>query len=156
MPLVHQVTLQEFEKWVVDFVEPIHPPRKRTSARYIIIATYYLNRWAEEARVKDCTTTATAKFLFDNVVTSFECINILISNQGMDFVNHLIEELTQEFQIQHRKTTTYHSQVNGVFEEFNKILENALENICNVQRDDWDHKIYVVLWAYRTTCKKWT
>jgi hypothetical protein len=39
MPLNLQVTLQAFEKWVVDFVGPINPQLRRIGARYIIVAT---------------------------------------------------------------------------------------------------------------------
>ena len=62
----------------------------------------------------------------------------------------------QEFQIQHRKTTPYHHQGNDAIEALNKILENALTNIYNVQRGEWDHKIFTVLWEYRTIYKNFT
>ena len=97
MPLVPQITLQAFDKWVVDFVGPISPPGKRTSACYIITMTYYLTRGDEAALVKECTTMIVVNFLFENVVTIFGCPKILLSDQGTRFVNKMIVELTTKF-----------------------------------------------------------
>ena len=35
-------------------------------------------------------------------------------------------------------------------------METALRKICSVNRYDWDLIVHVVLWAYRTICKKLT
>jgi hypothetical protein len=45
MPLNLHLTLQAFEKWVVDFLGLINPLARRERARYIIIVTDYLIKW---------------------------------------------------------------------------------------------------------------
>jgi transposase InsO family protein len=130
------------------------PTNKRTGARYIITTTEYLTRWEKVAAMKDCSAETTTHFLFEQVITRFGCPQILMSDQGTHFIKNTISAMIEEFEVHHQKSTPYHPQENGIMEAFNKILENALTKICNIKRDDWDLKIPVVLWAYRTTCKK--
>jgi len=49
---------------------------------------------------------------------------------------------------------SYHPQANGMVETFNKKMGNMLPKVCNAQKNDWDLHVPVVLWAYKTTCKK--
>ena len=107
-PLQRQVSLQPFEKWVIDFVGPVQPRGKKTGAYYIIIAMEYLTRWAEAQLVKNCTGATTAKFLFEYVLTRFGCPKVLMSDRGTHFLNKMINVLTGEFQVYHQKSTSYH------------------------------------------------
>jgi transposase InsO family protein len=156
MPLAPQLTLQEFEKWDIDFVGPIKPPGKHTEARYIITATEYLTIWAESREFKDYSAATAARFIFEDIITRFGCPKILMSDQGTHFIKKTIETLTQEFEFHHHKSTPYHPQANGIVKDFNKILETMLTKICSINIDDWDLRIPVVLWAYRNTCKNLT
>ena len=124
--------------------------------RYIITGIEYLTRWAEAKAVRNCDVVTATQFIFESIISRFGCPLILMSDQGTHFLNHTIEALTEEFQIQHHKSTPYHPQANGTVEAFNKILENALTKICNSQRNGWYLRVNTVLWAYRTTCKKLT
>ena len=64
LPLQLVQALQEFDKWVVDFIGPTNPATKHSKARYIITATDYLKRWVEALVGQDCSTDTAARFIF--------------------------------------------------------------------------------------------
>lgn len=115
--------------------------------------TDYLTRWAKAQPVKDCSAETTTKFIFKFILSRFGCPNILLSDRASHFLNETIATLTEEFQMYHQKSTLYHPDVNGTIEAFNKILENSLTKVCNVNRNDWYVRIPEVIWAYKMTCK---
>jgi hypothetical protein len=97
--------------------------------RYIITAKEYLTRWEKEAPVKDCSVETTTHFLFEQMITRFGCLRILMSEKRTHFINSTIKAVIEEFEVHHQKSTPYHPEENETVQAFNKILENALTKI---------------------------
>ena len=90
---------------------PIKSLAWHTHAEYIIVATNYLTKWVEaKANVKNDAIT-TAKFLYENIFTRFGLPIEIVSNQGVHFINEVIEFLLVEFMILHKRAAPYHSQI---------------------------------------------
>ena len=47
MPLHPVLSQLPFEKWGLDYVRPIKPATRGSQARYIIVATDYMTKWAK-------------------------------------------------------------------------------------------------------------
>ena len=60
------------------------------------------------------------------------------------------------FGIQHRLTTTYHPQVNGLDERLNQTLANSLAKYAQGNREAWDETLQEVVYAYNTAVQEST
>jgi len=87
MPLQPVLPRAPFEKWAIDFIGPFLIQARWTQAQYMIIATYYITKWAKATLVRDCTTKIVAKFLYENIITWFGCPIQIVSDQGTHFLN---------------------------------------------------------------------
>lgn len=83
--------------------------------------------------MKDFSVTTTMKFIFEYILSHFGCLKILMSDRGSHFLNETITSFLEEFEMYHHKSMPYHPQANDTIEEFNKIMEKTLTNICNVK-----------------------
>lgn len=152
LPLHVSLPLVPFEKWGLDYIGEIHPS-STSGMKHIVVATEYLTKWAEARAVKTNDAKSAASFLFEQVITRFGCPKILISDRGKHFLNEVIQDMTDRFRIDHRKTTPYHPQTNGHTERVNQTLATILRKTVVDSKRDWDVKLPAALWAYRTTYK---
>ena len=86
----------------------------------------------------------------------FGCPNVIISDQGREFVNKVSRHLFAMTHTEHRISSAYHPQTNGLVERFNQTLQRSLVKLVNSNQSDWDEKIDRVLFAYRTAPQKST
>ena len=77
----------------------------------------------------------------------------IVSDQGVHFINDVIEFLLQEFIVVHRTFAPYHPQANDQVESTNKTLCTALTKVVEGNQTDWEQKLHSVLWAYRCAYK---
>ncbi len=61
----------------------------------------------------------------------------------------LSAQLYQKTNTQHRITSAYHPQTNGLTERFNQTLSRCLAKTVNDNQDNWDEKINMILMGYR-------
>ena len=75
---------------------------------------------------------------------------IVTTDQGSEFHNKVNRELMKVFGIDHRLTTAYHPQANGLDERFNQTLVNVLSKFHQINRDRWDEKLAEVVYSYNS------
>ena len=76
-----------------------------------------------------------ADFLYD-LITRYGVAEIVMSDQGREFVNRVKEELFQLCGTDHRISSAYHPQSNGLDERLNQTLTRALVKFVNDNQHD--------------------
>ncbi len=76
---------------------------------------------------------------------------VITTDQGTEFHNEINRLLMNSFQIDHRLTTAYHPQANGLDERFNQTLSNAIAKFSQNERSNWDERIPELVYAYNTS-----
>jgi len=108
----------------------------------------YLSKWQEAKAVSEANTLSISNFLYQNIICRFRYFTHLHTDRGIEFVNEVVEKLTEKFRIKHYRSTLYWSQVNGLMEYFNKSLCDSLAKFVH-ESAEWNIFVEPALWAHR-------
>ena len=94
--------------------------------KYIVVATDYLTKWVEARALPNKTASMVAGFLYEDIICRHGAPRELLSDQGKEFTNILVDQICEIFGTRHKVTTPYHHQTNGLTERFNRTLITTL------------------------------
>ena len=75
----------------------------------------------------------------------------ILSDNGMEFKNNLMDQVLKQLGIERIFSTPYHPQSNEKLEVFHKYPKPTLKKLCEKDLSNWDKYINQVLATYQVT-----
>ncbi|GFW93675.1 retrovirus-related Pol polyprotein from transposon 412 [Trichonephila clavipes] len=120
-------------------------PKSAHGNKWIIVCTDYSTRYAITKALPTAEVDEIAKFLLEEIVLRHGAPRVIITDRGAVFRSRLVSSLVDLCNIDHRFTTAYHPQTNGLTERFNKTLADMLSMYVDVEQKNWDEILPFVL-----------
>ena len=92
-----------------------------------------------------------ARAFIDNVVSRHGVPVKLLTDQGRNFESELMKEVFKLLGVHKLRTSPYHPQTDGQVERFNRTLKAIISSYVNGHHNDWDLRLPLALFAYRTS-----
>jgi RNase H-like domain found in reverse transcriptase/Reverse transcriptase (RNA-dependent DNA polymerase)/Ty3 transposon capsid-like protein/Integrase zinc binding domain/Chromo (CHRromatin Organisation MOdifier) domain/gag-polyprotein putative aspartyl protease len=115
----------------------------------VLVIVEYLTKFPYVVPVKSKSAKEIASHLF-LFISLFGPPKEILSDQGREFVNSIVDELSKINGIERRVTSSYNPRTNGLTERFNQTLITSLRKHAEKEPEKWNHWIPYVLLAYRS------
>ncbi|GFU24810.1 retrovirus-related Pol polyprotein from transposon 17.6 [Trichonephila clavipes] len=117
-------------------------PKSSHGNKWIIVCTDYSTRYAITKASLTAEVDEIVKFLPEEIVLRHGAPRVIITDRGAVFRSRLVSFLVDLCNIDHRFTTAYHPQTNGLTERFNKTLADMLSMYVDAEQKNWDEILH--------------
>lgn len=140
---------QVFEHLHIDIVGPLKVTY--SGNKYIITATDAFSKWAFAIPSQNIRTEEVISAIENNILAVHGKPKRIITDRGTQFTSHDWQDFIEKLGIEHKLTTSYHPQTNGIDERLNGTLMRILRNYVDEFQERWDKQLKWALYAYNTT-----
>ena len=89
-------------------------PEASKGHRFILVAIDSFTKWVEAASYANVTRKVVVKFVKNQLICRYGVPDKIITNNGSNLNNKMMEELSAEFKIAHHNSSPYRPKMNGV------------------------------------------
>ena len=119
---------------------------------HVVVYVDHYSRWVCAKAVPRATAKEAAEFMLEDVITKIPKPEILVSDNGTQFVGKLLAKLAEFSQIRRKTTTPYHPQANVAAERVMGVLRAGLAKLSPDQNwKEWDKYLDSVVYSYNTS-----
>ena len=106
-----------------------------------MVGTDYFTKWVETEPLANIRDMDIKKFVWKNIVTQFEVLRTLISDNGLQFNSKSFRRYCCDLGIANRYSTPTYPQGNGQAKAINKVIVNGLKKRLDDAKGKWVEKL---------------
>ena len=137
----------------VDFtsIEEMVPLKEESIICNVLVLQDHFSKYVGAYVVKDQTARTATKTLRIGYFRLFGAPAYLVSDQGKDFMGHVITHLCKLYGVQKLRTSPYHAQTNGQVERMNQTIICMIGKLEEDKKACWSKHLPEMLMAYNAT-----
>ncbi len=124
--------------WDVLSIDLLQLPARYQGSKYLLVCVDNLSHYVVLAPLKDKTAKSVAHALITHIFCPYSAPRVLLSDNGAEFHNALLEEISQQFGVKQCFTVTYHPASNGVVEHANRKILEVLRPVVRELLETWE------------------
>uniref|UniRef100_A0A2N9GB75 Uncharacterized protein n=1 Tax=Fagus sylvatica TaxID=28930 RepID=A0A2N9GB75_FAGSY len=141
-----------FSAWGMDVIGAI-TPKASNGHEFILVAIDYFTKWVEACSFKNVTQVAVTRFVKNNIICRYGMPEMLITDNASNLNNRMMDQLCQQFKIQHHNSAPYRPKMNGAVEAANKNVKKILSKMTETYKGLARAPALCLVCAYRTSVR---
>ena len=138
------------EPWLVIAADIMGPmPRSKSGFQYILVVQDLFTKWIDVIPLRAVTGKKIGSALRECVLNRWGAPKLLLTDNGTEFVNGILRQFAEEFNIVHTTTPPYHPQANPV-ERVNRVLKTMIISYIEKDHGAWDQHLSEFQFAYNS------
>lgn len=134
-----------FSMWGIRIIRMIEP---KVANRHLVAIDYF-TKWIEVASYTNMMRQVIVRFIKKEIICRYGVPNKIITNNGLNLNNKVMDELYNSFKIEHHNSSLYKPKMNGAVEAANKNIKNIIQKMVKTYKDEHE-MLPFALHDYRT------